>query len=91
MAANGVVTTEARAAFDQALVEDPKQPIARFFQAIAVEQDGSKEKARQLWEALRGGFAIRRAVDGCRTSAFGCCCRSTAVGRGDRAIRPSSD
>jgi cytochrome c-type biogenesis protein CcmH len=53
MAANGVVTTEARAAFDQALVEDPKQPIARFFQAIAVERDGNKNQARQLWEALK--------------------------------------
>ena len=53
MAANGVVTTEARAAFDQALVEDPKQPIARFFQAIAVERDGNKDQARQLWEALK--------------------------------------
>lgn len=53
MAANGVVTAEARAAFDKALVEDPKQPIARFFQAIAVERDGNKNQARQLWEALK--------------------------------------
>ena len=52
MAAHGVVTTEARAAFDQALVDDPKQPIARFFDAIAVERDGGKDRARKLSKAL---------------------------------------
>lgn len=52
MAADGVVTAEARGAIDQALVDDPKQPVARFFHAVAVEQDGDKDRARQLWEAL---------------------------------------
>jgi cytochrome c-type biogenesis protein CcmH len=52
MAADGVVTAEARGAIDQALVDDPKQPLARFFHALAVEQDGDTDRARQLWEAL---------------------------------------
>jgi len=52
MAADGVVTAEVRAAIDQALADDPKQPVARFFHAVAVEQAGDKDRARQLWEAL---------------------------------------
>ena len=52
MAADGVVTAEARGAINQALVDDPKQPLARFFHALAVEQDGDTDRARQLWEAL---------------------------------------
>lgn len=52
MAAEGVVTSEARAAFDQALADDPKLPEARFFTAVAAEQDGDKARATQLWTAL---------------------------------------
>ncbi len=52
MAADGVVTTGARAAFDRALVDDPKLPEARFFQAIAAEQDADHERAVRLWTAL---------------------------------------
>lgn len=53
MAANGALTAEARDSFDRALVDDPKQPIARFFQGIANEQNGNNAEARRLWEALR--------------------------------------
>lgn len=52
MAAEGVVTSEARAAFDQALADDPKLPEARFFTAVAAEQDGDRPRATQLWTAL---------------------------------------
>jgi cytochrome c-type biogenesis protein CcmH len=71
MAADGVVTAEARAAIDQALADDPKQPVARFFHAVAVEQDGDKDRARQLLEALEADTpagapwmdAVRRHLD----------------------------
>jgi cytochrome c-type biogenesis protein CcmH len=71
MAADGVVTAEARGAIDQALADDPEQPAARFFHAVAVEQDGDKDRARQLLEALEADTpagapwmdAVRRHLD----------------------------
>ncbi len=53
MVADGVVTAEARGNFEKALAENPKLPHARFFLAVAAEQDGNKDKARQLFEALQ--------------------------------------
>lgn len=52
-AADGVVTTQARADLDRALVLDPKLPQARFFLAVAAEQDGDGTRARLLWQALQ--------------------------------------
>ncbi len=51
-AADGVVTAEARAEFERALATDPKLPQARFFLAVAAEQDGDKARALTLWQAL---------------------------------------
>jgi cytochrome c-type biogenesis protein CcmH len=51
-AAGGVVTADARAAFDQALGEQPGQPAARFYLALAAEQDGDKAKATAAYQAL---------------------------------------
>ena len=53
MAADGVVTAEARAAFDKAVADDPTLPQARFFLAVAAEQDGDKDRAIGLWRALQ--------------------------------------
>lgn len=52
MAADGVVTAEARQVFDAALKDDPEMPQARFFEGLAASQDGDKPKARGLWQAL---------------------------------------
>lgn len=52
MAADGVVTGEARQTFDAALQEDPALPQARFFEGLAALQDGDKAKARATWSAL---------------------------------------
>ncbi|MGI3903766.1 MAG: c-type cytochrome biogenesis protein CcmI [Janthinobacterium lividum] len=52
MAADGVVTGEARQTFDAALGEDPALPQARFFEGLAALQDGDKAKARTTWTAL---------------------------------------
>lgn len=52
MAADGVVTADARAAFDKAIEDDPRMPEARFFQAMAAEQDGDRLHALALWQAL---------------------------------------
>jgi cytochrome c-type biogenesis protein CcmH len=49
---NGVVTAEARAAFDAALALDAKHVKARFFLALAAQQDGDKPKAVGLLTVL---------------------------------------
>ncbi len=50
--AGGVVTDKARAAFARALAEQPGQPQARFYLALAAEQDGKKAEAIQDYESL---------------------------------------
>ena len=51
-AANGVVTADAKAAFDRAIERDRRDPTARFYQGLAAEQDGSSEDAKRIWSAL---------------------------------------
>jgi cytochrome c-type biogenesis protein CcmH len=51
-AAGGVVTEEARQAFDRALAEQPGQPQARYYVALAAEQDGRKADAIRDYESL---------------------------------------
>jgi cytochrome c-type biogenesis protein CcmH len=48
----GVVTAEARAAFQAANEADPRAPAPRFFLALAAEQEGNSEAAAQGWQAL---------------------------------------
>ena len=52
MRGNGVVTDEAKAAFDRALVVDPNNITARFYGGLAAEQDGRKDAAARIWRAL---------------------------------------
>jgi cytochrome c-type biogenesis protein CcmH len=49
---DGLVTADARAAFERALKLDPKSVAARFYLAIALGQDGRKEDALAAWQAL---------------------------------------
>ena len=51
-AANGVVTEEAKAAFEKAAKLDPEQMKAQFFLGMAAQQDGDKHKAAEIWNAL---------------------------------------
>src|SRR6185437_10735002 len=51
-AAGGVVTGEARQAFGRALSEQPGQPQARYYVALAAEQDGKKADAIRDYESL---------------------------------------
>ena len=50
--AGGVVTAEAKAAFEAALVADPQDPKAQYFLGLAAEQDGQKAQAAARWSAL---------------------------------------
>lgn len=52
MASNGIVTADAKAAFDRAIALDSKQYKARFFEGLAAEQDGRKPDAAAIWQAL---------------------------------------
>jgi cytochrome c-type biogenesis protein CcmH len=51
-AANGVVTDEAKAAFERALAFDAKLPKARFFLGVAAHQDGQGAKAVSIWRDM---------------------------------------
>src|SRR5271170_2002631 len=45
--AGGVVTDDARQAFDRALTDKPGQPQARYYLALAAEQDGKKARSEE--------------------------------------------
>lgn len=49
---DGTVTEEARNAFDQVLVKDPKDARARFFAALGRYQAGAQRDALDRWRAL---------------------------------------
>jgi cytochrome c-type biogenesis protein CcmH len=51
-AGNGIVTNEAKAAFERALVLDPADLKAKFFIGIAAEQDGDGVKAAEIWRGM---------------------------------------
>src|SRR5436190_5105925 len=50
--ANGVVTDDAKAAFERALTHDARHNKARFFLGVAAQQDGQQEKAAAIWRAM---------------------------------------
>lgn len=50
--ANGVVTAEARAEFQQAARLDNADPRAQFYLGLAAEQDGRTSEASRIWRAL---------------------------------------
>ena len=52
LAAGGIVPTGAADAFDAALAADPKQPVARFYLALARAQSGDVAGALADWQAL---------------------------------------
>ncbi len=51
-AANGVVTADAKAAFDRAVALDPRDVKARYFLGLAAEQDGERGGAAAIWRAM---------------------------------------
>jgi cytochrome c-type biogenesis protein CcmH len=54
-AAGGVVTADAKAAFERAAALDPTEVKARYFLALAAEQDGRTEEAATAWRAMLAG------------------------------------
>lgn len=51
-AANGIVTAEAKTAFERALALDAKEVSARFYVGLAAEQENRREDARKIWSEL---------------------------------------
>jgi cytochrome c-type biogenesis protein CcmH len=51
-AANGIVTAEAKAAFEKAVALDAGDVPARYFLGLAAEQDGKRTQAAAMWRAL---------------------------------------
>src|SRR5882724_10395984 len=51
-AANGVLTGEAKAAFDRAVARDGKNLKARFFLGVAAQQDEQNAKAAASWQDM---------------------------------------
>jgi cytochrome c-type biogenesis protein CcmH len=52
MAAGGVVTADAKAAFERAAAIEPGNVQATFFLGIAAQQDGNEAEAVRLWRGL---------------------------------------
>ncbi|MBV9237957.1 MAG: c-type cytochrome biogenesis protein CcmI [Xanthobacteraceae bacterium] len=51
-AANGVITSDAKAAFERALALDASNPRAQFYLGLAAEQDGRTSDAVERWRKL---------------------------------------
>jgi cytochrome c-type biogenesis protein CcmH len=54
-AANGIVTADAKSAFDRALARDPQELKSRFYVGMAAEQDGRGEDAARIWQDMLNG------------------------------------
>ena len=51
-AANGIVTTDAKAAFEKSIGLEPGEPKASYYLGLAAEQDGKPEEAAKIWRDL---------------------------------------
>ena len=51
-AANGIVTSEAKTAFERAQQLDPHDLKSKFFVGLAAEQDGKREQAAAIWRSM---------------------------------------
>jgi cytochrome c-type biogenesis protein CcmH len=51
-AAGGIVTADARAAFERAVTLDAHEAKARYFLGLAAEQDGRAQDAASMWRSL---------------------------------------
>jgi cytochrome c-type biogenesis protein CcmH len=54
-ASNGIVTADAKTAFDRALALNAQDAKSGFYVGLAAEQDGQRDKAAGIWKALLAG------------------------------------
>jgi cytochrome c-type biogenesis protein CcmH len=55
--ANGMITAEAKEAFDRAVAQNPGDAAANYFIGLAAEQDGRREDAARIWSELAARVA----------------------------------
>lgn len=68
--ADGTVTPDALATFDEALKRDPKDPRARFYKGLSLVQAGKDKDAFDLWiQIIRDAPADAEWLPGLRTQA----------------------
>lgn len=65
----GTVSKEAQAAFERALALEPENPKARFFLALAAEQNGRRAEALAAWRKLAADTAEDPAAAAWRLAA----------------------
>jgi cytochrome c-type biogenesis protein CcmH len=53
--ANGIVTAEAKVAFERAVALDPQDVKGRYFLGLAAEQDGRRNDAVSIWRGMVAG------------------------------------
>ena len=78
-AANGVVTADAKVAFEKAVALDADHVQARYFLGVAAEQDGDQARAAAIWSTMlanappdaRWAEFVRRALDRVRPAPAG--------------------
>lgn len=51
-AANGIVTKDAKLAFERALALDPNELKAKYYIGVATQQDGKPDEAAKIWRAM---------------------------------------
>jgi cytochrome c-type biogenesis protein CcmH len=57
-AGGGIVTADAKAAFERAIRHDPEDFKARYFLGLAAEQDGRRDLAAVIWRRLLTGAPV---------------------------------
>ena len=68
--ADGTITPDALAAFDEALKRDPKDPRARFYKGLSLVQSGKEKDALDLWlQIIRDAPADAEWLPGLRAQA----------------------
>ena len=91
-AAKGVVTADAKAAFDRAVAQDSHEPKARYFLGLAAEQDGRKDEAAAIWRAMMNdtpGYAPWKSFVSAALSRV--TSKTTTVMSPDAAPGPNAD
>ena len=71
-AANGIVTQDARSAFERALTGDKAHVKARYYLGLAAEQEGDRARAGEIWRGLLAAAPadapwmdlVRRSLEG---------------------------
>ncbi|MBV9970844.1 MAG: c-type cytochrome biogenesis protein CcmI [Xanthobacteraceae bacterium] len=96
-AANGVISEEAKVAFDRAIKLDAENYKAQFYLGLAAEQDGNMEEASRIWQSLIAKapadapwlVIVRQALERVDSPAAGAL--AAAADRASKAAAPKAE